>query len=104
MKVSLLAIGIPVCAILFVTITGFAREKTVWRFLQLVGALSLFMVVLTHVAEAYHLVPWMHWGENDSPGHYLDLFSAILGLILLPFGYLFHLLTRRSHRAHANGN
>lgn len=104
MKVSLVAIGIPVCAILFVTITGFAREKKVWRFLQLVGALSLLVVVLTHVAEAYHFVPWMHWGENDSPGHYLDLFSAILGLILLPLGYLFQVLMRRSHRAHANGN
>ena len=101
MKVSLLAIGIPVCAILFVTIKGL--EKTVWRFCSLVGALSLLMVVFTHVAEAYHLVGWMHWGENDSPGHYLDLFSAILGLILLPLGSLFQVM-RRSHRAHSNGN
>lgn len=101
MKVSLLAIGIPVCAILLVSTTGFTREKTVWRFLQLIGAIFLLIVVLAHVAEAFHLIPWMRWGENNSPGHYLDLFSAILGLILLPLGYLLHVLKRR---ARANGN
>jgi len=104
MKVTLVAIGIPVCAILFVSIMGFAREKTVWRFLQLTGAVSLLMVVLAHIAEALHVIPWMHWGESDSPGHYLDLFSAILGLILLPAGYLFRVLSRRRRRADANGN
>lgn len=103
MKGSLLAIGIPVCAIL-VSIMAFAREKTVWRFLQLIGAVSLLMVVLAHIAEAFHLFPWMYWGENDSPGHYPDLFSAILGSILLPLGYLLHVLSGRSRRAHANGN
>ena len=101
MKVSLLAIGIPVCAILLVSTTGFAREKTLWRFLQLLGAIFLLIVVLAHVAEAFHLIPWMRWGENNSPGHYLDLFSAVLGLILLPLGYLLHMLRRR---ARANGN
>ena len=103
-KVSLLAIGIPVCAILFISIIGFVREKTAWRFLQLIGAVLLFMVVLAHIAEAFHPIPRMHCGENDSPGHYLDLFSAILGLILLPLGYLFRVWSRRSRRADASGN
>lgn len=101
MKVSLLAIGIPVCAIFLVSTAGFAREKTVWRFLQLLGAIFLLIVVLAHIGETFHLVSWMRWGENDSPGHYLDLFSALLGLILLPLGYLLHVLRRR---AHARGN
>jgi len=52
MKVTLLAIGIPVCAILFVTAIGFARERSVWRFLQLIGAVFLLIVVLAHIAEA----------------------------------------------------
>lgn len=102
MKVSLLAIGIPVCTALFVTVIGFAKEKSVWRFLQLIGAVSLLMVVLAHIAEAYHIIPGMRWGESDSPGHYLDLFSAILGLTLLPLGYLFHVLSRRRRGANAN--
>jgi hypothetical protein len=68
MKVSLLAIGIPVCAIFFVSIMGLAREKTVWRFPQLIGAASLLMVVLAHIAEAFHLMPWMHWEKTTARG------------------------------------
>ena len=47
------------------------------------------MVVLTHVAETLHVFPWMHWGVEQSVGHYLDLGSAVLGLTLFPLGYLF---------------
>jgi len=104
MKISLLTIGIPVCVILLVSIVAFARGKTVWRFLQLIGAVCLLMMVLTHIAEAFHLIPWMHWGESDSPGHYLDLSSAIVGLIFLPLGYWLHLLSHRSRGAHSGGN
>jgi hypothetical protein len=46
------------------------------------------VVVLTHVCEALHLLPWMRWGEPDSAGHYLDLSSAALGLTLLTAGYV----------------
>jgi hypothetical protein len=38
------------------------REKTVWSLMQLFGAGSLMVVVLTHVAEALQLFPSMHWG------------------------------------------
>jgi hypothetical protein len=94
MKVSLLLVGIPVCAVLVVSITGFARQRTVWRFLQLLGACCLFVVVLAHVAEGLRLFPAMNWGHTDSPGHYLDLGGATLGLILLPLGYLARILAR----------
>jgi hypothetical protein len=71
------------------------REKTVFSFLQLLGAGCLVLVVLTHVAEALHLSPWMHWGLEHSAGHYFDLWSAVLGLTLFPIGYLLHALTKR---------
>src|SRR5215469_5794672 len=104
MNVTLFAVGIPVCAILFVSIIRFTKKRTVWRFVQLLGAVCLLMMVLVHIAEAFHLFPGMNWGRNNSAGHYLDLFSAILGMILLPLGYLLHVLMRRSsHRLHANG-
>jgi hypothetical protein len=54
--------------------------------LQLSGAACLAVVVLTHVCEAYQLMPWMGWGLKHSAGHYLDLSSAVLGLTLLPAG------------------
>jgi hypothetical protein len=40
-------------------------------------------MVLTHVAERLHLLPGMGWGLPNSPGHYLDLFSAVSGIALL---------------------
>ncbi len=70
----------------------FLRGKTVSSFLQLVGAGCLVVVALSHVSEALHLFPWMHWGLEDSFGHYLDVSSAVLGLTLFPMGYLLHAL------------
>jgi hypothetical protein len=55
---------------------------TVWRLLQLLGAVYLMAVVLAHVAEAFCLFPEMGWGQPDSARYYLDLFGAALGLIL----------------------
>src|SRR5260370_2984932 len=82
--------------ILFVgSVLLFLRERTLGSFLQLLGAGCLVMVVLTHLCEALHLFPWMHWGSDHSVGHYLDLCSAALGLTLFPIGYLLPPLTKR---------
>jgi len=58
------------------------RHKLV-RLLLLAGCGCLIVMLLTHVAEALHLLPGMGWGLPNSPGHYLDLFSAIAGVVLL---------------------
>jgi hypothetical protein len=42
------------------------------------GAACLLAVPLTHVCEAFHLFPWMHWGRRHSVGHYIDFWSAVL--------------------------
>ena len=60
----------------------------VGRYLVVLGLACLVMVVLTHVCERLHLLPWMGWGLQHSPGHYLDLCAAVLGLISLAAGYL----------------
>jgi hypothetical protein len=73
----------------------FYRVRAAGPFLQLLGAGCLVLVSLTHVCEALHLLPWMHWGMEHSAGHYLDFFSAVLGLTLFPIGYLLHALARR---------
>ena len=52
------------------------------------------VVVLTHVAEAFKLFPIMGWGLPTSPGHYLDLISAVLGCTLLPLGFLGNAIAR----------
>ena len=95
MKAALVAIGIPVFALLCGSVLLFAKEKNIWSFLQVVGAGCLVIVVLTHICEALGLFPSMHWGPKGSVGHYVDFWSATLGLTLFPAGYLFHALTNR---------
>jgi hypothetical protein len=72
-----------------------SRERTVWSFLQLVGAACLVIVALTHLSEALDMFPWMHWGREDSLGHYLDLSSAVLGVTLFPTGYFLDALAKQ---------
>ena len=81
---------VPTCVLLLASAIMFIREKRAWSVLQLIGAAGLVLVVLTHLCEAVQLIPWMHWGEEYSLGHYLDLTSALLGITLFPMGYLLH--------------
>jgi hypothetical protein len=82
----------PVSVLLFVAAISFLRERMLSSFLQLLGAAGLLSVVVAHACEALELLPWMHWGEPHSVGHYVDLVSAILGLTLLPLGFLLHIM------------
>ena len=88
--------SVPACLLLAGAVVWFSRVKTVPALLQLVGAGSLLVVALVHAFEALHLFAWMNWGLEHSPGHYLDLLSAILGLTFFPIGYLLHALTTPS--------
>jgi hypothetical protein len=85
---------VPACLLLLGSAILVFRGKTVAAVLQLLGAGCLVVVVLTHVFEALGLFPSMHWGARNSVGHYLDLWSAVLGLTLFPLGYLLHSLRR----------
>lgn len=53
------------------------------RWPLLLGVACIAIVLLTQVAERLHLFPSMGWGLPNSPGHYLDLISAIVGCISL---------------------
>ena len=86
---------VPACMLLSGSVVLFVRGKTVWSFLQLLGAGCLVVVVLTHVSEALHLFPGMNWGLEHSVGHYVDFWSAVLALTLFPTGYLLHALAKR---------
>jgi hypothetical protein len=85
----------PACMLLAGSAIVHLGAKTVWSFLQLLGAACLVVVVLTHICEVLDLLPWMHWGSEHSAGHYLDFASAVLGLTLFPAGYLLHALKKR---------
>src|SRR5260221_4210581 len=95
MNSALVLIGVPICAAFGASAISFAKERSAWSLVQLLGAAFLFVVVFTHLAEAFHLFPWMGWGLPDSVGHDADLISAVAGLILFPTGYLSRRLAKR---------
>jgi hypothetical protein len=84
---------VPAGMLFFGSLVIFFRRKALSSFLQLLGAGCLVVVVVTHVCEALQLFPSMDWGLEHSAGHYLDFWSALLGLTLFPAGYLFQALT-----------
>jgi hypothetical protein len=91
--------SIPVTAIFWYAMTVFAQRRSVWGAVQLTGAAGLVIVIVAHVCEALHLLPWFGWGQEHSVGHYIDLSGAVLGLVLPPVGYL---LRRRQRQERAS--
>src|SRR5215470_19687081 len=53
---------VPVCILLSGSVVLFLRTKTIYAFLQLLGAGCLVVVILSHILEAFHVFPWMQWG------------------------------------------
>jgi hypothetical protein len=86
--------AVPACMLFSGSVVLFARGRTLFVFLQLLGAGCLILVVLTHICEALQLFPWMHWGLEHSVGHHLDFWSAVLGFTLFPVGYLSYALSK----------
>jgi hypothetical protein len=85
----------PVILLCIGAVVLFLRTRSFATLLQLSGVMCLLAVVLVHLCEAFQWLPWMGWGATNSPGHYLDLGSAVLGGVLFPVGYLLHALSRR---------
>lgn len=96
LEYALLAL-VPTCMLLIGSAALLRRRATLPTLLQLLGAIGIVAVVLTHICEALQLFPAMRWGTEHGVGHYLDLGSAICGLTLFPVGYLFYTLTERSN-------
>ena len=86
---------VPVMLLCFGSAIFFLRVRSLPTLLQLLGAMCLLAVVVVHLFEARHWLPWMGWGAPNSPGHYFDLGSAIIGAVLFPAGYLLHALRWR---------
>lgn len=92
---KVLLASLPAGLLLCGSLISLSRERTLAASLQSVGALCLGVVVVAHLCEALRWFSSMHWGEEHSPGHYLDLAGAILGFTLFPAGYLLQAITRR---------
>lgn len=90
-----LIVLVPVGLLFFWSVVVFLRTTSLCSVLQLLGTGCLVAVILTHILEALQLFPWMEWGRPNSAGHYLDFWSAVLGLSLFAVGYLCHVFTKR---------
>lgn len=88
MLYKLILIGISVCIAFGASIASYAAEKTAMALTQLVGAAFLLVVIFAHVCEGFGFIPSVGWGRPNTPGHYIDLVSAIAGVILMSIGYL----------------
>jgi hypothetical protein len=72
-----------------VTGRAFRRTRALGSLFETIGAAGLAVLGVTHLCEALHLLPWMQWGMEGGPGHYLNLASLAVAITLLPLGYLF---------------
>jgi hypothetical protein len=90
-----LAISTPAVVVFTGALAVFSRERNFHALLQLAASVFLVVAVLTHFAEGLQLFPSMRWGADHSVGHYLDFWSAVLGLTLFPAGYLLQALVRK---------
>jgi len=77
-----------------------AALSLVGWYLTAFGVACLVVAVLTRASEVHHLLPWMGWGFKHSAGHYLNLVSSILGIVLASSGFLLRKVfsTPRSYR------
>jgi hypothetical protein len=92
----LAGVAVAVFLVFLQSLIGFCRSTGSAACLRLVGSGFLLVVVLAHVCETFHLLTGMGWGQEHSPGHYLDLASATLGPMLLAVGFVLHSPMRKS--------
>ena len=76
-------IGVPILLLCVLAVRRLATAPTWTNTFTVLGAGSLLVMVLTHIAEAFNLFPAMGWGQRHSVGHYLDLLSVYAGIAFL---------------------
>lgn len=85
---SLVVVGAIVLLICLGSMWSFLKRRSPAAVVQLSGAGLLLVMVLTHIAERFHLLTAMRWGSPNSIGHYVDFASAIGGVVLLCASYV----------------
>lgn len=94
MSLSLDVIGTIVLLISGISLLGFLRHRTPSALVRLCGSALLLVMVLTHIAEQFRLLPSMGWGRPGTAGHYVDLVSAFGGLALYCSGLIAGMMAR----------
>lgn len=82
-------VSLGVCVVLFLTRRGLSST------LQALGIGCFGAMALTHVLEAFSILPSFGWGQPHSVGHLIDLMAALLGVTSVTTSFL---LRRRENR------
>jgi len=83
-----------ILGLLVASALSYRSNKTLPSFMQLIGVSFLLVVVFAHLCEAFSAFPSMGWGKEGTPGHYLDLSSAVLGVVLFAVGSVLRVARR----------
>ena len=83
------------CAFLGVSAALFLMRRGLPSALQALGIGCFGIMALTHVFEAFSILPALGWGQPHAVGHLIDLVAALLGVTFVTTSFL---LWRRDHR------
>lgn len=86
--------AVPVLLFLAFSLVRWWRRPIASARAQLLGAVFALIVVFAHFAEGFTVWPSMGWGQPHSLGHYADLASALLSVILLSVAAILALRAR----------
>jgi hypothetical protein len=76
------------CVFLIVSATLFLTRRGLVAALQALGIGCFGIMALTHVFEAFSILPALGWGRPHSIGHIIDLVAALLGVTFVVASFL----------------
>lgn len=74
---------VAACVFLGVSAALFLTRRGLGSALQALGIGCFGVMALTHVFEAFSILPALGWGQPHSVGHVVDLVAALLGVMLV---------------------
>ena len=86
------------CAFFVVSIALFLTRRGFVSALQAMGISCFAVMALTHVFEAFSILPALGWGKPHSVGHFIDLVAALLGVTLVTTSFLLRYVRRDRYR------
>ena len=85
------------CVFLAVSVTLFLTRRGLVSGLQAFGIGCFGIMALTHVFQAFSILPAFGWGQAHTIGHLIDLVAALLGVTFVVTSFL--LWRCRQHRS-----
>ena len=71
--------------------------------LQALGVGCFGVMALTHVFEAFSMLPAFGWGQRHTMGHLIDLVAALLGVMCVTTSFLLWRRDQRRSKLGAHG-